>query len=159
MVIEQFQFLLRKKGIPKHFGQLDKFKLELFLVFGHLLPRLSLYMLKSKIRQDTEKIVLDQRRGYFRKIVRSRQAAKIALNVNILGETVLGEIEAHNRLKEYLQALERPDVQYLSIKLSNLFSQFHPLGYVRTRKNSDRAAVRALCQSYVRRGARQAEVH
>ncbi|HEY0247336.1 MAG TPA: bifunctional proline dehydrogenase/L-glutamate gamma-semialdehyde dehydrogenase [Gryllotalpicola sp.] len=44
------------------------------------------------------------------------------LNLNLLGEAVLGEEEAGRRLAGIRTLLERPDVDYVSIKVSNIVS-------------------------------------
>ena len=47
----------------------------------------------------------------------------IRLNLNLLGEAVLGDDEAANRLAGTRELLERPDVDYVSIKVSSIASQ------------------------------------
>ena len=47
--------------------------------------------------------------------------------INLIGEIVLGENEADARLQKYLDALENPHIEYLSIKLSTLYSQMNSL--------------------------------
>jgi RHH-type transcriptional regulator, proline utilization regulon repressor / proline dehydrogenase / delta 1-pyrroline-5-carboxylate dehydrogenase len=47
----------------------------------------------------------------------------IRLNLNLLGEAVLGEAEASRRLEGTRAMLERPDVDYVSIKVSSIVSQ------------------------------------
>ena len=45
------------------------------------------------------------------------------LNLNQLGEAILGEAEAARRLEAYLALLARDDVEYISVKVSSVFSQ------------------------------------
>lgn len=52
-----------------------------------------------------------------RSIARIRERG-VALNINLLGEAVLGRREAARRLKGTEQLLARPDVDYVSIKVS-----------------------------------------
>ncbi len=47
----------------------------------------------------------------------------IRLNINLLGEAVLGDEEAAHRLAGTRELLERDDVDYVSIKVSNVASQ------------------------------------
>lgn len=58
---------------------------------------------------------IDARLG--RSIARIRERG-VALNINLLGEAVLGRREAARRLKGTEQLLARPDVDYVSIKVS-----------------------------------------
>ena len=53
--------------------------------------------------------------------IRDRQG--LALNVNVLGEAVLGEREAEDRLSRVLAMMRRDDVNYVSVKLSAIVSQ------------------------------------
>ncbi|MFC4244124.1 bifunctional proline dehydrogenase/L-glutamate gamma-semialdehyde dehydrogenase [Gryllotalpicola reticulitermitis] len=55
--------------------------------------------------------------------LRGASQAPVRLNLNLLGESVLGEEEAGNRLAGIRQLLERPDVDYVSVKLSNVSSE------------------------------------
>ncbi|GAA4188961.1 bifunctional proline dehydrogenase/L-glutamate gamma-semialdehyde dehydrogenase [Gryllotalpicola kribbensis] len=51
------------------------------------------------------------------------------LNLNLLGEAVLGEEEAGNRLAGIRRLLERPDVDYVSVKVSNVVSNLNLWGF------------------------------
>ena len=52
-----------------------------------------------------------------------------SVNINHIGEAVLGEAEARRQLETYLSDLKRPDIEYVSIKISTIFSQLHPLAF------------------------------
>ena len=51
------------------------------------------------------------------------------LNMNLLGEAVLGEKEARKRLDDTRRLLERPDVDYVSLKVSAVTGPHNPWGY------------------------------
>jgi RHH-type transcriptional regulator, proline utilization regulon repressor / proline dehydrogenase / delta 1-pyrroline-5-carboxylate dehydrogenase len=51
------------------------------------------------------------------------------LNLNLLGEAVLGDEEAGNRLAGIRELLERPDVDYVSVKVSNVVGTVSPWGF------------------------------
>jgi RHH-type proline utilization regulon transcriptional repressor/proline dehydrogenase/delta 1-pyrroline-5-carboxylate dehydrogenase len=51
------------------------------------------------------------------------RAQGYALNVNLLGEAVLGHREARERLERTLALVRRPDVDYISIKVSSVAAQ------------------------------------
>ena len=50
-------------------------------------------------------------------------------NVNPLGEAVLGEDEAHRRLDTVLSTIRRADVDYVSVKITAIYSQVDPLAF------------------------------
>jgi RHH-type proline utilization regulon transcriptional repressor/proline dehydrogenase/delta 1-pyrroline-5-carboxylate dehydrogenase len=56
----------------------------------------------------------------------------IRLNLNLLGEAVLGDDEADRRLRGTRELLERPDVDYVSIKVSAVSSQLNLWGFDET---------------------------
>ncbi|MDO4791574.1 MAG: bifunctional proline dehydrogenase/L-glutamate gamma-semialdehyde dehydrogenase [Buchananella hordeovulneris] len=51
------------------------------------------------------------------------------LNINLLGEAVLGEKEAARRLKAVEELLHRPDVDYVSLKVSAISGPHNPWGF------------------------------
>jgi RHH-type proline utilization regulon transcriptional repressor/proline dehydrogenase/delta 1-pyrroline-5-carboxylate dehydrogenase len=51
------------------------------------------------------------------------------LNINLLGEAVLGEAEAARRLEGTRRLLERPDVDYVSVKVSSPVAPHSPWAY------------------------------
>jgi RHH-type proline utilization regulon transcriptional repressor/proline dehydrogenase/delta 1-pyrroline-5-carboxylate dehydrogenase len=53
----------------------------------------------------------------------------VKVNLNHLGEAILGEEEAHRRLQIYLDDLARPEVECISIKISTITSQINLLAW------------------------------
>ena len=58
-----------------------------------------------------------------RRHVARRTAAGIDLNVNLLGEAILGDDEADARLAAVCRRLRRPDVHCVSVKISALCAE------------------------------------
>nr|WP_245988297.1 bifunctional proline dehydrogenase/L-glutamate gamma-semialdehyde dehydrogenase [Flexivirga caeni] len=56
----------------------------------------------------------------------------VKLNINLLGEAVLGEAEANRRLEGTRRLLERPDVDYVSIKASACVAPHSPWSHDET---------------------------
>jgi RHH-type proline utilization regulon transcriptional repressor/proline dehydrogenase/delta 1-pyrroline-5-carboxylate dehydrogenase len=56
----------------------------------------------------------------------------VRLNLNHLGEAILGEDEAKKRLDVYLNDLKNPEIDYVSIKISTIFSQINLLSWDKT---------------------------
>lgn len=86
---------------------------------GTVLPGLVIPVVRRALRMMVGHLVVDATdRRLGRSIARLRkQGAR--LNVNLLGEAVLGEKEAARRLRLTQKLLERPDVDYVSIKVSS----------------------------------------
>ncbi|MDO4887391.1 MAG: bifunctional proline dehydrogenase/L-glutamate gamma-semialdehyde dehydrogenase [Actinomycetaceae bacterium] len=51
------------------------------------------------------------------------------LNLNLLGEAVLGDDEAARRMNATRELIERPDVDYVSLKVSSVIGPHAPFGY------------------------------
>ena len=49
------------------------------------------------------------------------------MNVNYLGEALLGEEDAERRLQGYLAALQQPEIEVISVKISTIYSQISAL--------------------------------
>ncbi len=49
------------------------------------------------------------------------------MNLNLFGEALLGEEAAEQRLKTYLEALQHPEIECISVKISTIYSQISPL--------------------------------
>ncbi|MCB0214830.1 MAG: proline dehydrogenase family protein, partial [Anaerolineae bacterium] len=64
--------------------------------------------------------------------IAARRATGAHVNVNQLGEAILGEDEAEARLERYLGLAARPDVACISVKVSSIASQIDLLGEART---------------------------
>ncbi|MDR0366324.1 MAG: bifunctional proline dehydrogenase/L-glutamate gamma-semialdehyde dehydrogenase, partial [Bifidobacteriaceae bacterium] len=86
-------------------------------------PALAMPVARARLRQMVGHLVVDAADGPLTKHIAAARAAGYRLNLNLLGEAVLGEREANKRLERTIQLVQRPDVDYISIKVSSLASQ------------------------------------
>ncbi|GHU79649.1 proline dehydrogenase [Bacteroidia bacterium] len=126
--------LLKEYGIPDFFSSSDQLLIKLYLAGGYLFPSIAMPIFKSKLRDETNKIIIAEERPQLTKHLEERKQSQIGQNVNLLGEVVLGDGEAEHRYKHYLKALEEPDINYISIKLSGIYAQIHALSYEQNKK-------------------------
>jgi RHH-type proline utilization regulon transcriptional repressor/proline dehydrogenase/delta 1-pyrroline-5-carboxylate dehydrogenase len=126
--------LLKEYGIPDFFNAFDRFLIRLYLTGGYWFPAIAMPIFKSKLRNETNKIIIAEERPKLTKHLEERKQSQIGQNVNLLGEVVLGDGEAEHRYKHYLKALEEPDINYISIKLSGIYAQIHALSYEQNKK-------------------------
>jgi RHH-type proline utilization regulon transcriptional repressor/proline dehydrogenase/delta 1-pyrroline-5-carboxylate dehydrogenase len=101
---------------------------------GFLFPSIAMPIFKKKLRLETKKIIIAEERPKLTKHLSGRWKSSIGQNVNLLGEVVLGDGEAGNRYRHYLEALEAPDINYISIKISGIYAQIHALSYEQNKK-------------------------
>ena len=100
-----------------------------------------------QVREASEGIILPAEPEALRRHLERRQAQGIRLNVNVLGEAILGEEEADRRLDGPSSSmLRRPDVDYVSVKVSAICAQLSVLAFDddgRPHRRAPAPAVRA----------------
>lgn len=133
-VVNQLCYLIDKMGIPRYLPLLDRVKLKAFRILGPIFPRIFTAMTKRTLRQETSGVILQGEAKPLEKHLIQRRKNGVRINLNRLGEAILGENEAANRLKTYLEDLESPAIDYISVKISSLFSQINLLGVENTIK-------------------------
>ena len=75
-------------------------------------------------------MVLDASESFLKPHIEKRKNEdKITLNVNLIGEEVLGEAESAYRIKKYEEALKSSYITYISIKITTIFSQINIIDY------------------------------
>ena len=124
---DQMIHILDVQGIPRFFSTFDRTLLRGFQSFGAYLPGVAMPMVKEKMKHETANVVLPAEEQLLRGHLHQRWEEGVRMNVNFLGESLLGEQEAERRLKAYLQALQRPEIEVISVKISTIYSQISPL--------------------------------
>ncbi|MCV3446563.1 proline dehydrogenase family protein, partial [Campylobacter lari] len=127
---ELIEHTLNKYGIADFFSAFEKFLLFSFLNFGKFAPTLSVPFFIKHLREDTKAMVLDANPSVLEPHMRKRKDEdKITLNVNLIGEEVLGEAESAYRMKKYEEALKTSYITYISIKITTIFSQINIIDF------------------------------
>lgn len=121
--------LIDRYGVPEFLNKRDAFLFKMYQAFGHHFDFVAIPIIKKRLRMDTSKVILDEARPQLTKHLAERFKQKIGQNVNLLGEVVLGNGEADHRYQHYLEALEAPDINYISVKISGIYAQTHALNY------------------------------
>ncbi len=103
-------------------GGVDRALLGVGARVAPLLPGAVVPAARIRLRQLVGHLVADAGPGLGPHIARARRDG-FRLNLNLLGEAVLGEDEAHRRLQRVTALVARPDVDYVSIKVSAVASQ------------------------------------
>lgn len=129
---DQIKYLIDKNGIPKFLPFFKRLSLKFFQIFGSTLPALSVPLVKFFIRKETEQVVISADEKKFKNYLEKRKNENIVLNINHLGEAILGEKEALSRLNIYINDLANPDIKYISVKISTIFSQINLLAQDQT---------------------------
>jgi len=148
---DQLTHILDVQGVPRFFSPVDRTLLAGFRSVGGLLPGVTVPLVKEKMHHETAKVVLPAEPELLGPHLQVRRREGVRMNLNYLGEALLGEREAERRLERYLAALEDPEVEVISVKISTIFSQLSPLAFERT--------VETLCERLARLYAAAAQQH
>lgn len=128
-VADQLEYLFGKYGKTDIFTLFEELLVWLFRHIGIYLPEISVPLFIRYLRNDISNVVIKGEDASLREHLQRRRKEATRVNINIIGESVLGEREAEGRIQKYISALENPDIDYLSIKISTLFSQISPLAH------------------------------
>jgi RHH-type transcriptional regulator, proline utilization regulon repressor / proline dehydrogenase / delta 1-pyrroline-5-carboxylate dehydrogenase len=125
--VDQLVHILDAQGIPRFFAPMDRLLLKGFQSFGSYLPGVAVPLVREKMHQETANVILPAEEELLSAHLRGRRAEGVRMNVNFLGEALLGEGDAERRLQSYLKALQTPDIEVLSVKISTIYSQISAL--------------------------------
>jgi RHH-type proline utilization regulon transcriptional repressor/proline dehydrogenase/delta 1-pyrroline-5-carboxylate dehydrogenase len=128
-IADQLAYLLERYGVPQYMDWWERVGLQLGGAMAHYLPSLVVPPIVSRLRHETQSVILPGEEEDLRRYVEERRRAGLRLNLNQLGEAILGEAEAARRLDAYLALLARDDVEYISVKVSSVFSQIELVAF------------------------------
>ena len=131
-VADQVRSLLRAQGTPQFFSFWEKSFLRLFTAAPTRLAALAVPAMIKQMRAGSRRIIIPGEPDALHGHLRKRRDQGVRINLNHLGEAVLGEREATRRLTTAIKDMEDPDIEYISIKISTLFSQISSLAFEET---------------------------
>ena len=131
-VADQINTLLKKYGMPDFFSKVDKLLVQMFLGFGRHFPEFTVSKMIDKMRHNSSRAIIAGEKAVLHAHLKKRKKQGVRMNITHLGEAVLGEGEANHRLKTYLKDLEDPQIEYISVKISTIYSQIHSLAFDHT---------------------------
>ncbi len=131
-VADQINNLLREYGVPDFFSSVDKLLIQMFMGLSRYFPSVSVPKMIDKMRHDSSRAIIPGEKAVLLEHLRKRKKQGVRVNINHLGETVLGELEALDRLATYINDLKNPDIECMSIKISTIYSQIQPLAFEHT---------------------------
>lgn len=113
------------KFLPFHLRML----ISLGANFGVLMPWPVIPIARSFLRQLVSHLVLDATRSKLIKSTKKLGLKDATLNINLLGEAVLGKNEANKRLSSVQEILSRKETEYISVKVSAIVSPHSPWAF------------------------------
>ncbi|TNC18444.1 aldehyde dehydrogenase family protein [Georgenia sp. 311] len=110
-------------GSARFLGPLDRLLLGVGALVAPLAPSVVIPLARRRLRRIIGHLVVDAHDPALAAHLARAREEGFRLNINLLGEAVLGEDEARSRAERTRALLEREDVDYVSIKVSSLVSQ------------------------------------
>ncbi|GAA0576475.1 bifunctional proline dehydrogenase/L-glutamate gamma-semialdehyde dehydrogenase [Paractinoplanes ferrugineus] len=93
------------------------------------MPAVVVPIARRVLRRMVGHLIVDATDAKLGKAIARIRRRDVRLNVNLLGEAVLGRGEASRRLRETERLLSRPDVDYVSIKVSAAVEPHNPWAF------------------------------
>ena len=97
--------------------------------FGTVFPWPVIPIARKALRKLVSHLVLDARASKLKKARRKLRLTDATLNINLLGEAVLGKQEAERRLSAIKEILARKETEYVSVKVSAIVSPHSPWAF------------------------------
>ena len=113
-------------SIPDFVGLVDRGLVSAGALMARKLPNVVMPLARKRLRQMVGHLVLDAEGKALNNLLDKSKEEGFQLNLNLLGEAVLGETEAKNRLQRTIELLKNPRVTYVSIKASSVCAQLNP---------------------------------
>ena len=124
--------ILNDFGVSHGFSAIDRIALFAGGIASSVMPGIVLCAMRHRLRNESEGVILPAEDGNLSRYLSNRRKSGTRVNINQLGEAILGEEEAAKRLDAILALLARPDVNYISVKISAIFSQINLLAWDET---------------------------
>ncbi|MGZ0654484.1 proline dehydrogenase family protein [Coraliomargarita sp. W4R72] len=125
----QFRYLIGEYGIPAYLPLHERVAMRLGGIASAIAPKIVMPAVTTKMRSESSNVILPSEDAKLIPHLRKRRKDHTRMNINQLGEAILGEEEAGHRMQQVVARLESPDCEYISVKISAIFSQINLLAY------------------------------
>ncbi len=119
-LVEQVEQLLDLLGAPRSLPAWDRLELRALRAFGSSVPELTARAVRRRIYEDAIPYLAPADPQRLATFLAERTEQGLRVNLNRLGEEVLGDADAERFLEAYLELLARPEVNTISVKLSSI---------------------------------------
>lgn len=128
-IADQLVYVIKSLGIPQYLPLSKRLSLQALAIFGKSLANIAVPLTIQMIRKETSNVILPGEEKALAEHMSKRRREGVRINLNHLGEAILGEEEAQHRLQIYLDDLAKPEVEYISVKISTIYSQINLLAW------------------------------
>ena len=120
------------KGLFKWY---EKILINIYKSIGSKVPTISIPVLLSQVKSVTNSIVFYVGDVKFSDWYKKRKDEGVQLNVNLIGEMLVGNDEGDERIEDYKHLINQDNVDYISIKISTIYSHINAFAYDSTVEN------------------------
>lgn len=126
-ILNQARHALKLSGQPSSFGPLDTLLLKGLGHLGFAAPPFVGHLIRQKIEEEASAFLVPGEIQSLQRTVREMRQENVDVNINKLGEEVLGNDQAKHHMAGYLELLELPEVDTISVKVSSISAQLDTL--------------------------------
>lgn len=120
---------LVRSGVPRSLGFIDGVGLRVLGAVAPFAPRIAEWAVDWRVGSETRGVILPAEDAPFGRYIKKRTREGFDININVLGEAILGDDEADTRFTMVTDRIQRPDVNYVSIKISALCANLDVLAW------------------------------
>jgi len=113
-VADQISNLMEQEGVPEFFNRVEKLLIQMFVGVGKHFSSFAVPKMIDQMRHASSRAIIPGEKKELHAHLQKRKEQGIRMNINHLGEAVLGEGEAAHRLETYKNDMEDPDVENTS---------------------------------------------
>lgn len=114
-----------RRALPSFLSILDRLLLRAGARLGRWFPNIVVPLARRRMRRLVGHLVLDADPEMLNSHLAAWRDEGYDLNVNLLGEAVLGQGEAKRRLDGTIELLSAPHIDYVSVKVSSIAAQLN----------------------------------
>ncbi len=111
------------------FGFIDSVLLRSGASVARLMPSIVMPLVTRRIRMETDGMVISADDPRFAQYLKRRRSEGAHLNVNLLGEAILSNTEADERMNSVCDRIMRADVDYVSVKISAIVANLDAMAF------------------------------
>jgi len=126
---EMFRYLVDSYGVPEYLSLPERVAMLAGSKVSTWVPDIVMPAVKRQLRSESNKVILPSEANLLKPHLKKRRQEGIRMNLNQLGEAILGEDEASHRLEQVVARLSSEDCNYISVKISAIFSQINLLDF------------------------------
>lgn len=122
-IADQIRSLIHEYGVPSYLTLDKRLALKGFAAAGNFCPSITVPLIKEMVQAQVAHLLLPGEETPLTEFLQSANPMRLKINLNRIGEAILGEETAKVRMEQYLRDIQNLHISCMSIKISTLYSQ------------------------------------